>query len=216
MSYCSFGYNLLGELARRVSGMPLADFVAARIFDPLGMENTFYVAPDSHADRIVTRPKDDLRSWFDSYQHRHIPWPAGCAFSTAMDLAIFGQTFLNEGSYGDVRLLGVPTVEAMTRNQIPGISARNEWRLFPEASWGLGWIVNCREKNDPAFGEALLSSRAFGHGGAGGVYLWVDPVYQLVAVYLNVHPTRTELDIREDYFGASLFINSVMGTIVEE
>src|SRR5207249_964888 len=37
MSYCSYGYDLLGEIVRRVSGQAFEDFVAARICDPLGM-----------------------------------------------------------------------------------------------------------------------------------------------------------------------------------
>ncbi len=215
MSYCNFGYDLLGDLVQRVSGTPLPSFVAARIFQPLGMKDSFYGLPDELASRTATREAGDLRSWFDSNEHRHTPWASGCAFSTARDLAVLGQAFLNQGSYGDARILAAPTVQAMTSNQIPGIGARNEWRLFREASWGLGWVVNCRTKNDPAFGECLLSARAFGHGGAGGIYLWVDPALDLVAVYLNVHPAHTEKDVREDYYGASLFINSVVGSIVE-
>src|SRR2546425_8888419 len=56
MSYCSYGYNLLGEIVRRVSGQALADFARARIFEPLGMQDTFYIVPDSVRARIVRRP----------------------------------------------------------------------------------------------------------------------------------------------------------------
>src|SRR5919108_3742995 len=42
MSYCSYGYNLLGEIVRRVSGQALADFARDRIFEPLHMQDTFY------------------------------------------------------------------------------------------------------------------------------------------------------------------------------
>src|SRR2546427_12429085 len=58
MSYCSYGYNLLGEIVRRVSGQALADFARARVFEPLGMQDTFYIVPDTVRARIVSRPLD--------------------------------------------------------------------------------------------------------------------------------------------------------------
>lgn len=39
-SYTNSGYNLLTEIVQRVSGQSLADFTAARIFRPLGMNHT--------------------------------------------------------------------------------------------------------------------------------------------------------------------------------
>ena len=47
MSYCNYNYLLLGEILRRVTGRSLADFARERIFDPLGMTDTHYVAPES-------------------------------------------------------------------------------------------------------------------------------------------------------------------------
>src|SRR5262249_28102798 len=58
LSYCNFGYKLLGEVVRRVSGQPLGDFARERIFEPLGMKDTFYAVPDSVRARIVRRPAD--------------------------------------------------------------------------------------------------------------------------------------------------------------
>src|SRR5439155_12367210 len=58
MSYCSYDYNLLGEIVRRVSGQALADFASERLFEPLGMQDTFYIVPDAVRARIVRRPLD--------------------------------------------------------------------------------------------------------------------------------------------------------------
>src|SRR5262249_30624337 len=52
MSYCSYGYVLLGEIVRRVSGTPLDNFARERIFAPLGMTDTFYTVPESVRHRI--------------------------------------------------------------------------------------------------------------------------------------------------------------------
>ena len=81
-------------------------------------------------------------------------------------------------------MLSPATVAAMTHNQLPGISARWQQEYFPEASWGLGWGIQGPEKY---LGSGILSSsEAFGHGGAGGLLLWVDPAYELVGVYFSV------------------------------
>ena len=60
----------------------------------------------------------------DSRHWEKIPDPSGGAFSTARDVAVFGQTVLNGGSYGSTRILSRPSVAAMTRNQTPGVPVR--------------------------------------------------------------------------------------------
>src|SRR5215470_17434571 len=135
MSYCSYGYILLGEIVRRISGQALADFASARIFTPLGTQDTFYSVPDAVRARIVRRPLD--APWAANFLQER-PSAAGGVYATAMDMAIFGQMFLNRGRYGEVRMLSSAAVAEMTRNQIPGISAQERGEFFPEASWGFG------------------------------------------------------------------------------
>jgi CubicO group peptidase (beta-lactamase class C family) len=184
MSYSSYGYNLLGEIVRRVSGRSLADFARERIFEPLGMKDTHYVLPESLYPRVVRRPSDAPGFGIDN-RERHGPWGAAGAFSTAKDMAIFGQMFLNRGRYGDARILSPASVAEMTRNQIPGISSRIRVFFYPEACWGLGWNVR-GSKNSVAYAEKLQSPETFSHGGWGGVFMWVDPVHEIVGVYFSV------------------------------
>lgn len=105
--------------------------------------------------------------------------------STARDLATFGQTFLNGGAYGDTRLLTALSVDAMTCNQVPGMSTELVPEIATDASWGLGWSVR-GQKRIRAWAEVLMSPRAFSHGGSGGAFLWVDPEQEIVGVYLSV------------------------------
>jgi CubicO group peptidase (beta-lactamase class C family) len=180
MSYCSYGYYLLGEIVRRVSGQALADFARARIFEPLGMQDTFYSVPDAVRARIVRRPLD--APWaatvpsgapgLGTRENQELPRASGGVYSTAMDMAIFGQMFLKRGSYGEVRILSPAAVAEMTRNQIPGIGAHHAGEFFPEASWGFGWDIHGHKK--ALQGGSLHSPQAFGHHGAGGVGLWVQ------------------------------------------
>jgi len=186
MSYCNFGYELLGEIIRRVSRSSLADFARERIFRPLGMKDTFYIVPDEARSRIV-----DFGREIDSREFQDTPWGNGGVFSTVMDMAIFGQMFLNGGAYGDVRILNKATVAQMTRNQIPGISARfgmeppfEGEEFFPEASWSYGWDMIADKK---AWNSgSLCSPRTFQHEGWGGICLWVDPEYEIVGCFFFV------------------------------
>ena len=217
MSYCPYGYELLGEIVRRVSGLSLADFARARIFAPLGMKDTDYIVPESVQHRIVRRPPDAPGSFYDTQEMQERPWGGGGVYSTAMDIAIFGQMFLNGGIYGDTRILSPVSVTEMTRNQIPGISAWldagvhgvHDEEFFPEASWGLGWDIMGNKKS-PDDGT-LCSPEAFQHGGFGGVRMWVDPTYETVGVYFSVVLSEA---INE--FGCvDLFMNAVTAAIVD-
>jgi CubicO group peptidase (beta-lactamase class C family) len=211
MSYCNYGYVMLGEIVRRVSGMSLDTFARERIFAPLGMTDTFYVVPESVRHRIVKRPPDAPGAEdFNSREWEETPWGSAGVYSTAKDMAIFGQVFLNEGRCGDARILSPAGAASMTRNQIPGIGARYGEETFTEASWGFGWNVR-GTKNDAG---NLLSPRTFSHGGAGGVFLWADPAQEIVGVYFSVTTGRaTESGTKPC---TEPFINAVMEAIIDE
>jgi serine-type D-Ala-D-Ala carboxypeptidase len=144
---------------------------------------------------------------------QELPSAAYGVYSTAIDMARFGQMFLNRGRYGEKQLLSPATVAAMTRNQIPGISAYFANEVFPEASWGLGWDVNGGKKSRE--NGALSSTASFSHGGFGGVQLWIDPVYELVGVYFSVW-LRTIGDGKFAEWPIDLFVDAVTAAAVEE
>ena len=150
------------------------------------MKDTHFIPPDAVKHRVVKRSPDAFDAEaFVPFKIVETPWAGGGACSTAMDMAIFGQMFLNHGTYGHARILSPASVAEMTRNQIPGISAWHEDLYFPEASYGLGWSTRDR-KNSVGYAETLQSQKAFSHGGAGGVLVWVDPGYEIVGLYFSV------------------------------
>jgi CubicO group peptidase (beta-lactamase class C family) len=210
MSYCSYGYALLGEIVRRVSGQSLAGFATERIFGPLGMKDTLYIVPDAVRPRIVRRGADALGAdILDSRWLQDTPQAEDGAFSTALDLAVFTQTFLNGGRYGAVRLLSPAAVAEMTRNHIPGISSYIFDEVFPEASWGLGWSIKGPKK--AALFGSLLAPPAFEHPGWGGTYVWGDPAFDLVGVYLSVVPQALPNGMLD--WHADLFINATTAAV---
>jgi serine-type D-Ala-D-Ala carboxypeptidase len=220
MSYCGHNYLLLSEIVRRVSGCSLTDFAAEKIFQPLGMNDTYYIVPESIDPRIVKRPANApgaqrisrFNEGFNSRQMQETPYGEGGLFSIAMDMAVFGQMFLNGGGYGDKRVLSRPTVSEMTRNQIPGIGLDWFGTYRPEASWGYGWIVASDTKWKYHLGS-LHSPKLFGHGGAGGAGLLIDPVHEIVLVYFSVVLEVTpRLEQKND---ADLFQNAIYASINE-
>jgi CubicO group peptidase (beta-lactamase class C family) len=200
MSYCNFGMALLGDIAQRVSGQSIDAFSRERIYTPLGMKDTFYEVPETVRHRVARRPEDHPDAYLDSLEIQEVPWMGGAAFGSAADMAIFAQMFLNGGSYGDKRILSRAAVAAMTRNQIPGISARYGDETFREACWGLGWCVH----GDKRFAGSLRSPETYSHGGAGGTFVWVDPVNEIVGVYFAIDRRRSMLD---------LFMNAVTAAV---
>ena len=211
MYYADANFDLLGEIVSRIAGAGIAKFAEKRIFSPLGMRDTSFMVPDDRRAQVVKRPQS--APFYDGLLHAmNIPLGSVGVFSSTKDMAIFGQMFLNGGVYSDTRILSPASVHAMTRNQIPGIGAHFRDEYFPEADWGLGWSVHQNGKSW-AYGEILQSQRSFCHGGAGGVYLWVDPVYDVVAVFFSV--VLELLENERPKACTDLFINAVLSSIVE-
>ncbi len=135
----------------------------------------------------------------------------GGAFSTASNLAAFGQMLLEGGSLGGTMILSRASVAEMTRDQIPGISAHFGDEYYPEATWGLGLDVQGNKKSP--FYPSLSSPRTFGHDGAGGVWLSIDPTYDLVCVYLSVQLANTAGSKPRQKWSADLFVNAVTAAV---
>ena len=218
MCYSPYSYELLGEIVRRVSGRALGDFAAERIFRPLGMVDTHFVVPEPLRCRIARRrpvAQADPTAYAGQYETREFeetPSAAGGAFSTVLDMAVFGQMFLQRGTLDGVRVLGPATVAAMTTNQIPGVGLQFDDEYFAEASWGLGW--NVHGSKQPRRGASLYSAQAFEHNGLGGTYLWVDPTYDLVGVYFSL--LLAGAPGLYAAWRADLFSNTVTAAILDE
>jgi CubicO group peptidase (beta-lactamase class C family) len=187
-SYSSMGTLLAATIVERVTKMPLSQFLERELFEPLQMNrsslglgdrplaDTARVQGDSYAET----EKDQERYGANSPYLRKLGHPWGGMHSTATDVAIFLQMFLNQGVYDGKRILGKATVEAMTSDQ-------NRPLGHP---WGLGWGL--RTSTDwNAFGD-LSSDQTFGHSGASGTVAWADPQRELVCVILTTRPWRQD------------------------
>jgi CubicO group peptidase (beta-lactamase class C family) len=212
MSYSGFGYMLLAEIIRRVSGRNLADFSRDRIFLPLGMHDTFYRLPAESRGRYVER-SSDLPDTPEDPSTADLPSGSVGGYSTAMDMAVFCQMFLNEGSYGKARVLSRAAVGEMTRNQIPGVSSLFKEDFSREASRGYGWDVKGSKKS--RFHGSLDSPAAFTHQGAGGVSVVVDPTYELITVFFSVSRGIMSPARYRPEWAMDLFTNMVTAAITD-
>ena len=217
--YSNYGFELLGEIVRRVSGVPLATYAKDRIFKPLGMNDTHFILPGDKYSRVVQRPLDAVGAsakelffqGFESESFAETPWASAGVFSTVDNLATFGQMFLNSGEFNGAQVLSPATTAYMTRNQTPGLPDGDRDEALQDASRGIGWDIP-GIKRDLMYAN-LYSPSTYSHSGAGGSLLWVDPVYNLVGVFLSI-----ELIVRQDdqrSWAADRFVNTVTASIIK-
>jgi CubicO group peptidase (beta-lactamase class C family) len=188
-----YGYStdILGALIERISGEPLDDYLHARIFLPLGMQDTHFYLPEGKRDRLSvvysTTDEGDLERAPDPGgmvgQGAYVEGPrksfSGGAglLSTATDYAKFLQMMLNEGSFNGHRLLSPKTVELMTVDHL----AEASYLWTNGTGFGLGFSV----LNDLGARGEPGSVGEFGWGGAYHSTYWVDPKEELVVVYFT-------------------------------
>jgi CubicO group peptidase (beta-lactamase class C family) len=178
-SYSTAGIDTLCRVVEVASGVPFAEFLQQRLFDPLGMKNsTFWLTPEQEK-RFATNyrrnpetgklePATIYYMYGGAVTDRERP-PLGGAglFSTAEDVAKFYQMMLNGGSLGGKRILKPETVAEMTHTQTGGLKAG----FLPGSAWGLGFCL----VQEPQGATAVLAPGTFGHGGAHGTQSWADP-----------------------------------------
>jgi CubicO group peptidase (beta-lactamase class C family) len=187
-SYSSMGTLLAAEIVERVAKMPLQQFEERELFEPLKLKNTSLglgkrALSDTarvQGDSFAETQKDLERYGANSQYLRKLGHPWGGMHSTVDDLGIVMQMFLNGGVYDGKRILGRPTVEAMTTDQNKRLGS----------PWGLGWGLQTSSAWN-AFGD-LSSERTFGHSGATGTVAWADPQRELLCVILTTRPWRQD------------------------
>lgn len=119
ISYSNHGYALAGYLVEVTNGVPFAQYVAENIFQPLGMAHSTFaqpLPPDLAAHLAVS-----YRYTGGSYQpnpplYSRIP-PAGALHMTATDMARFMIAHLEDGRFGDSRILKTETAQMMHQRQ---------------------------------------------------------------------------------------------------
>jgi CubicO group peptidase (beta-lactamase class C family) len=214
MFYDSANFDLLGEIVTRVSDRPLGEVVHERIFEPLGMADSFGLLPDPFADRLVRASSEStnpiLAASWSAAPASVVTGSGGGFFSTVLDMGTFAQMFLDGGVGRDCRVLSPAAVSMMTTNQIPGVPGVLLDERHDEASWGFGWGVAGLERWSYF---PVHAPGTFWHSGASGVHLWCDPGADFVGVWFSAMVKEIEPDIFLNDF--DLFVNAVTAAIDE-
>jgi len=196
VQYQSMGIAVLAAIMEQIAAVPCAEFLRREFFQPLAMHDTRLGAPDEWlaghhpaCDRIaeIRVPSEQIGAdWnWNSRYWRQLGAPWGGLLTTPADLAQFAQMMLNHGRIGQDRILSRSSVIEATRNQLTVMKeVPDEDRRY--RPWGFGWRLQWPSHAN-TFGD-LVSPSCYGHWGATGTLLWIDPETDSFAILLTTQP----------------------------
>ncbi|HYI13816.1 MAG TPA: serine hydrolase domain-containing protein [Thermomicrobiales bacterium] len=190
LSYSDYNFALLGRIASVVAGQPFPNLVRELVLEPGKLGDTFMPPARSEYQRLarVVEPlaygtESDM---YNSSYALDLAHPAFGTVATVGDLLRFGLLFAPNSTH---QLFSAATIQTMASDQTGGRIAGASFGPEPDAirPWGLGFMV----KGTTGFGGDLLSPATFGHGGASGCVLQVDPVTDIAIAYVSNKHART-------------------------
>ncbi len=193
----SLGVDVLGRLVEVVSGMPLDEFFRTRIFEPLGMKDTYFYPPENKLDRLAAvymfYPDKGLQRFPDTpisegpfsysadypYKGPKKLFAGGAGLnSTAADYARFCEMLLEGGKLGNVRILSPKSVELMTHDQLG--------KIEPDQAFGLGFGID----GVKAPLDELGTPGEYEWGGFYYTGFRIDPKEQMIVIFMaQLHPS---------------------------
>lgn len=184
----SEGLDVLGYFVEVISGKPFDQFLHDRIFEPLGMNNTYFYLPDSKANRLVAVQEKKDGKWQNfgktPYYDPEYPKKGAKTFfsggagisSTALDYAKFLRMYLNGGNFNDHQILSPVTVNMILSNQTGDLFGG------PENQYGLAFGLVSKQ------GEVkggLGSEGTFDWGGYFNTQYFADPVTDVIGILMK-------------------------------
>jgi CubicO group peptidase (beta-lactamase class C family) len=158
--YSNVGFRVLAEAVADAVGTTFPNWLSASVLGPLEMTST----------RLV------LRRGIDGD-------PAAGAASTLDDLVRLARCLLERGA----RVVGPELFAEATAVQFPGLAGLVPGvGRFDPCDWGLGFELHDGKR--PHWMGDRRSAAAFGHFGASGCFLWVDPDAELAAAAVSDRP----------------------------
>jgi CubicO group peptidase (beta-lactamase class C family) len=208
--------DVLGRLIEVLSGQPLDKYLRTRLFEPLGMKDTWFYLPADKQARLtelytedpnrrtvlmepLVQPLGRMVPDYPKAKGTYFSGGAGLS-STIDDYAVFLQMMLNNGVHNGRQLLKPATVALITQNQMGAVSQGGN-------KFGLGFSITTPE-NAHVPG---LSAGSYEWGGIFGTTYWVDPQQKLVGlIYTQKYPSSTSRDLASK-FKAAVYQSFVPG-----
>jgi methyl acetate hydrolase len=185
----------VGRIVESVSGKDLDTYFRERIFEPLGMRDTYFNVPEAALPRLVPvwrRQADGTLIEPPSAAPQRVTRfnGGGGLSSTAGDYITFVRMLLNQGQLNGARILSAASVTLMSVNQMGAVSAHATRTAQPNLSddftfinegrdkWGLGFLINAVAET------GFRSAGSLSWGGLNNTYFWIDPSREVAGVIL--------------------------------
>ena len=193
-------FDVLGSVIEVISGMNLSDFLTKNIFEPVGMNDTYFNVPPAKAKRLAhvytedslqhvipyAKEKTGIDPEYPLAKKNYFSGGADLT-STAFDYAQFLQMLLNGGTYNGHQILAPRTVEMMTSNQLDF--------PFGDNNFGLSFEV----VSDKGAAKGPRNKGSFSWGGYWGTNYWADPKAHLVCLIMTQQTPNSHSDLQQKF-----------------
>jgi CubicO group peptidase (beta-lactamase class C family) len=180
--YSDLGYFFLQRIIENAYGKSLDKVFEQEFTKPLGLQHLLYLPLKRYtckeivsSGRDATFRKEMICGYPNDKGAAMLGGVAGHAglFGNADDIAVFASMLINEGKYGGKQFIKSSTVELFTSKQ----DDHNRRGLgFDKPEFD-------PEKDTPA--SVYVSPSSYGHSGYTGTFLWIDPEYDLIYIFLS-------------------------------
>jgi CubicO group peptidase (beta-lactamase class C family) len=198
-----FGLDVLGLLIERVREETLGSYLAAQLWQPLGMVDTGFVIPPEKAARyakaLPTDPDTGKPQTLApaATQPTKFECGGGCAVSTVSDYLRFALMLMNHGALGDTRILGRKTVDYMLSDQL-GSEIKNLIGNADPTRADYGFGLGLAVRRTPGIVRLMGSVGDFSWPGASGTNWWADPKEELAVVFMAHSPGPIRWHYRQE------------------
>jgi CubicO group peptidase (beta-lactamase class C family) len=199
-----FSIDVLGFVVEAVTGMSLGEFLAQRLWSPLGMSDTSFALPAAKRARYaLALAKDPLSGGANPSIHHATEktqlWHSGGGgtVSTAGDYLRFCEMLRSGGRLGSADILGRATVRLMTSDHLPASFVSKIADAMDPAATGYGFGLGFAVRRQDGIAAMAGSAGDYYWSGVYGTYFWIDPKEQLSVVFLAAAPGLVRLRYRQ-------------------
>ena len=202
--------DVLGHFVEVVSGQTFDRFLRERMFDPLGMPDTFFELPADRMARYLPCYEQTgegftrVEGAADSVFAKDVTCFSGGGglLSTMHDYHRFAAMLRGRGELDGERVLGSRTVDFMAMNHLKGDLTDMGQATWNETTFeGIGFGLGVSVVVDPAKAQVLASKGEYAWGGMASTAFWIDPVEDMSVIFLtqlipsSAYPIRRELRV---------------------
>lgn len=184
----SEGLDVLGYFIEVISGMPFDVYLRKHLFEPLGMNDTWFYLPDDKSKRLVPVQWKENGKWHQypvTFYDPDYPVKGSRTFfsggaglsSTARDYATLLQMYLNGGELNGIRILSRTTVNTIMQNQTGDLWEDNAGRSY-------GLVFGLQSQKGVTKG-GYLSKGTFEWGGYFNTTYFADPDEKVIGVLMK-------------------------------